>query len=200
MAPIMKGADRKKAEGREGVHVALLRGINVGGRNRLPMAVLAGFFRDAGCAGVRTYIQSGNVVFGASAALAGRITGLVAGRIADTLGLDVPVVTRPAAELRRIVKANPFGDRGVDPRPLHVVFLADVPSRARVARLDPDRSPPDVFVVRGRDIYLHCPNGMGKTRLTNAYFDSVLETTSTVRNWRTVLALADMVSEFSGRM
>ncbi|HZN92159.1 MAG TPA: hypothetical protein VFB81_05620, partial [Myxococcales bacterium] len=79
-----------------------------------------------------------------------------------------------------------------DPDTLHVVFLADPPPPAKVAALDPARSPPDEFQVRGREIYLRCPNGFGRTKLSNAYFDSKLGTISTVRNWRTVLTLAEM--------
>jgi uncharacterized protein (DUF1697 family) len=75
---------------------------------------------------------------------------------------------------------------------LHVLFLADQPGAAAVASLDPDRSPPDAFVVRGREIYLRCPNGVGTTKLTNAWFDSRLATISTGRNWRTVLKLFEL--------
>lgn len=75
---------------------------------------------------------------------------------------------------------------------LHVAFLAQVPDDLWVADLEPQRSPPDLFQVRGRDIFLHCPDGVARTKLTNAYFDSKLATTSTVRNWQTVTALLEM--------
>jgi uncharacterized protein (DUF1697 family) len=170
-------------------HVALLRGINLAGKNRLPMKDLAAIFTDAGCGSVTTYIQSGNVVFEAKAALARLLPALVEKAIADTFGYHVPVVTRTGAELRRIVGGNPFLRSGADPATLHVAFLDVAPGAARVKTLDPARSAPDAFTVRGRDIYLHCPNGFGRTKLTNAYFDSKLGTTSTVRNWNTVEAL-----------
>jgi uncharacterized protein (DUF1697 family) len=173
-------------------HVALLRGINLGGKNRLSMKDLAALFADAGCSSVATYIQSGNVVFRARAPLAQRIPTLIQEAIEDRFGLEVPVLTRTARELRKVVSENPFLRSGTDASTLHVVFLADRPSSAGVTSLDPDRSPPDCFQVRGREIYLHCPNGFGRSKLSNAYFDSKLGTTSTVRNWRTVQTLLEL--------
>ncbi len=177
--------------GRGGAHVALLRGVNVGGKNILPMRDLAAMFESCGCADVRTYIQSGNVLFTADAALAARVPALIAKAIAARFRLDVPIVTRTAAELAAIVANNPFLVAGADPKTLHVVFLRDQPSAARVSGLDPDRSPPDEFRVRGREIYLCCPNGVGRSKLTAPYFDSQLATTCTARNWNTVLVLAE---------
>jgi uncharacterized protein (DUF1697 family) len=174
------------------VHVALLRGINVGGKNRLPMAELTTFFERAGCRDVRTYIQSGNVVFRASAAVAAQVSAQVSRAIAKQLGLTVPVVLRTAAQLHAVTADNPFLREGQDPSRLHVAFLAQVPVAAARARLDPQRSPPDRFVLSGRDLYLFCPNGMARTRLTNDYLDRTLGTLSTVRNWNTLLALCEL--------
>ncbi len=171
------------------VHIALLRGINVGGKNSLQMKALVAMFADIGCTDVRTYIQSGNVVYRAGKSLAGRVPDLVARAIQKNTGLVVPVVTRTPDDLRDVVRHNPFLRAGADPSRLHVMFLADAPTKARIASLDPDRSPPDEFVVRGREIYLHTPDGMGKSKLTNAWFDAKLATTGTARNWRTLLAL-----------
>lgn len=180
--------DRKTVD----VHVALLRGINVGGKNRLPMSSLVSIFADAGCQDVRTYIQSGNVVYRAEEDLARRLPATVAKTIADRLGLTVPVITRSIDTLRTIESSNPYISSGKDLTKLHVAFLAERPDRAKVAELDPDRSTPDEFIVEGSEIFLFCPNGMARTRLTNAYFDSKLKTTSTVRNWKTVLTLLEL--------
>jgi uncharacterized protein (DUF1697 family) len=180
---------------KNGTFVALLRGINVGGNNKLPMKDLVGLFDRAGCARTRHYIQSGNVVFEAAPALAAKIPVVVQAAIEKGFGLRVPVVVRSEKELRAVVAANPFLDAGADPDALHVMFLADQPSKTAVAALDPDRSPPDRFVVKGREIYLACPNGVGRTKLTNAWFDTKLGTTSTSRNWRTVLKLVAMCDE-----
>jgi uncharacterized protein (DUF1697 family) len=172
--------------------VALLRGINVGGKNLLPMTDLARLFEAAGCAGVRTYIQSGNVLFTASRARAETLPGLIASGIAERFGHRVPVLLRTAAELGETIRQNPFLEAGAAEDWLHVMFLAKQPDAGRVATLDALRSPPDAFAVRGREIYLHCPNGMAKTKLTNAYFDSRLVTVSTARNWRTVRRLFEL--------
>jgi uncharacterized protein (DUF1697 family) len=173
-------------------HLALLRGINVGGKNSLPMKDLVRIFEAAGCVNVRTYIQSGNVIFEASKATH-QIGAAVTAAIEKRYGYQIPFVMRTLRELRETILENPFLDRGIDQKWLHVYFLAGVPSQACCASLDPNRSAPDAFEVRGREIYLHIPNGMGRTKLTNAYFDSKLSTTSTARNWATVLKLAELM-------
>jgi uncharacterized protein (DUF1697 family) len=173
-------------------HVALLRGINVGGKNILPMKELSRIFVEAGCSNVQTYIQSGNVVFSAPARLVARLPKLIEAQIAKLFSLRVPIVLRSAAQLGEVANNNPYLAAGAPEEMLHVVFLADMPSREAVAGLDSERSPGDSFVVRGQELYLKLPNGAGKSKLTNAYFDSRLKTVSTGRNWRTVLKLLEM--------
>jgi len=170
--------------------LALLRGINVGGKNKLPMRDLAGMFEDAGCANVRTFIQSGNVIFTATASVSKGLAGVVASKIAAQFGHKVPVILRTVQQLREVVSNNPFpGAEEI----LHVMFLADRPSPAKIAALDPNRSAPDSFIVRAQEIYLHLPNGVADSKLTNAWFDSKLGTVSTGRNWRTVTKLLEMM-------
>ena len=175
-------------------YVALLRGINVGGRNRLPMAELARSFEHAGCASVKTYIQSGNVVFVAAPAIALKARESVAAEVSARIGSDIPIVLRSVADLARVVEKNPFLAESQDTRALHVGFLADKPSQDRVSSLDPDRSPPDEFDVRGTEIYLRLPNGMSGTRFTASYVERVLATSATFRNWRTVETLLRMAT------
>jgi uncharacterized protein (DUF1697 family) len=175
-------------------HVALLRGINVGGKHIVPMKELAGIFEAAGASEVVTYIQSGNVVCAASAAVVKKLPGTLERAIEKRFGFGVPIVMRSAEELGEVVRRNPFLSKVPSVERLHVAFLAHEPSAGGVAALDPQRSPPDELVVRGREIYLNLPNGAGKTKLTNAYLDSTLGTTSTMRNWRTVLTLLDLAS------
>ena len=110
-------------------------------------------------------------------------------------GLSLPVVVRTRAQMRRIVMNNPFLKKGIDPSLLHVVFLADKPDRASIASLDATRSTGDSFVVQGDTIYLHLPNGVARSKLTAAYFDSTLHTISTQRNWRTATTLLAMMPE-----
>jgi uncharacterized protein (DUF1697 family) len=175
-----------------GVHVALLRGINMAGHKRLPMKDLADLFAAAGAREVRTYIQSGNVVFRAAPEAAERVAAAVERGMAERFGFTAPVVLRTAEALAAVAADNPFTTDGVDPTTLHVLFLADTPDAERVATLDPDRSPPDAFAVGAREVYLHLPNGAARSRLTPDYFDRRLGTTCTGRNWRTVLKLLEM--------
>jgi uncharacterized protein (DUF1697 family) len=175
-------------------HVALLRGINVGGKNLLPMKELAGIFATAGCTDVMTYIQSGNVVFCAEDKIAKGLGEAITKQVEKQFGLKVPVVLRSTAEMRAVIRGNPFLKAGAAEEMMHVSFLADRLSADLVAGLDAARSAPDEFVVVGRDIYMKLVTGGAKTKLTNAYFDSKLKTVSTMRNWRTVLKLAEMMA------
>ena len=151
-------------------------------------------FWKAGCDDVRTYIQSGNVLFRADPALAENIPSLISASILSDFGYRIPVVTRTASELQEVIRANPFAGAGVEADKLLVLFLANVPDHAHVEALDPNRSPGDEFAVLGREVFLHCPNGIARSKLTNSYFDSSLSTTSTARNWRTVRKLLEMVT------
>lgn len=155
------------------------------------MRDLAEIFADAGCADVRTYIQSGNVLFRSPRAVAQSVPARVTEQIAKRFGFRIPVVLRTAGQLAAAVHDNPLPD--IPQEMLHLYFLAGQPDPARVALLDPERSKPDAFVLRDREIYLHLPNGMARTKLTNAYFDSKLATVSTARNWRTVLKLLELM-------
>ena len=199
--PARKASPSASSSAPRATYVALLRGINVGGKNKLPMAELSAMFIGAGCAGVQTYIQSGNVVFEAPAAIADAVPGRIERAIADRFGYRIPVVMRTAGDLAAVVQDNPFLAGGLaggaDPATLHVVFLAGEPDAARLAALDPDRSPPDEMRARGRHLYLRCPEGFARTRITSAYLDATLATTTTVRNWRTVEKLAALASPAS---
>ncbi len=175
-------------------YVALLRGINVGGGNRLLKHELVETFAEEGCQDVSTYIQSGNVVFRAAPALVDGLSARITASIALSHGYQIPVVVRTAADFARIIHSNSFLAAGADPTKLHVGFLAETPDPARVATLDPDRSPPDAFEVGGDVIYLHFPNGVARSKLSNDYFDRTLGTVCTIRNWRTVCKLHEMAS------
>ena len=183
---------RAATEMTTGIHVALLRGINVGGKNKLLMRDLSAMFVEVGCEDVRTYIQSGNVVFRADPALARRVPDLIGEAMAARFGYRVPVLTRTGSELAAILGANPFLGRGAEVGQLHVGFLADQPEAAAVDALDPDRSPPDEFAVVGREVYSYCPQGIARTKLTTRYFESKLSVTMTARNWKTVLKLHEL--------
>lgn len=173
-------------------HVAWLRGINVGGKNSLPMATLVELCAAAGATDVRTYIQSGNVVARIPPRKLTRFATTLEAAIVDAVGFEAPVILRSVAALQAAVRDNPYLARGVSADQLHLGFVRDRPTAARVAALDHDRSPPDAFTVKGDHVYLHLPNGVGRSKLTNAYFDRALGTITTVRNWRTVLAVLEL--------
>jgi uncharacterized protein (DUF1697 family) len=182
----------KKARGAR-THVALLRGINLGPHNKLPMPELVELFEASGCTSVATYIQSGNVVFSASPAVAKKVAVSVSRAIAERFGHEVPLVIRTAAELAAAATKNPLLGPKVDTtRHTRGVPQREAQRKGR-GRARPKRSPPDVFVVQGSEIFLLLPNGVAPSKLTNAYFDSKLRVVSTIRNWRTVLTLAEML-------
>ncbi|MGA2590042.1 MAG: DUF1697 domain-containing protein [Bryobacteraceae bacterium] len=175
-------------------HVALLRGINVGGKNKLPMKDLVEMFGAAGCSGVQAFIQSGNVIFRPPSGAAARLPELITAQIAKRFGYRIPVQLRTLEQMGDVIRNNPFLQAGVAETELQVLFLADMPAPRGVQSLDPGRSSPDTFIVRGQEVYLRLPNGMGRTKLTNQYFDSKLGTTSTARNWRTVTKLFELMA------
>jgi uncharacterized protein (DUF1697 family) len=175
-------------------YVALLRGINVGGKNPLPMKALAEEFVAAGCEHVRTYIQSGNVIFSAPPGKdESALAQLLGARLAERLSYTAPLVLRTTEELRAAIANSPYLAMGAPEETLHLMFLTAEPDAARVEKLDPGRSPGDTFVLLGREIYLRLPNGMARTKLTNAYFDTKLGVTSTARNWRTTTKLLELM-------
>ena len=158
------------------------------------MDELSRMFEDIGCNCVRTYIQSGNVVFVAKPSLSQSVQEDLAATVSARVGTDIPIIFRSAAELSQVVEANPFAGESQDSRKLHVGFLADEPAASRVSSLDPERSPPDEFVVCGKEIYMRLPNGMAGTRFTTNYLERVLATRVTFRNWKTVLSLLKMAT------
>lgn len=188
----MRRAAKPTASTHDAPLVALLRGVNVGGNNKLAMRDLVAVFEALGCRDVRTYIQSGNVVARAPASAVDGLADAAAKALHDGFGLAVPVVLRTGDALAAAVADNPYLAAGAEPATVHVMFLRDAPTAAQLATLDPARSPGDAYTVRGRDVLLHCPNGLARTKLTNDYFDRRLATVSTVRNWKTVLTLLAM--------
>ena len=166
-------------------YAALVRGINVGGRSKVSMPDLRAVFEALGYEDVATYIQSGNVVFSG-----GKVdVAAIERRLADDVGVEASVLVRTAAELAAVASGNPFVKRKLDPATLHVTFLAKVP---RGATLDVPDGEPDELTVVGREVYLHCPNGYGRTKVNNAYIEKKLGLAATTRNWRSVLKLAEM--------
>jgi uncharacterized protein (DUF1697 family) len=172
--------------------VALLRAVNVSGKNRISMAELRRALGGSGLAGAETYLQSGNVVFDAEGDDPATHAATLREVIEREFGHDVPVLVLKAAELAHIAAANPFVVPGADEKSLHVTFLEEPAAKAAFGGLDLPAQGDEQAVLAGRVVYLHLPYGYGRTRLNNAYFERALKTSATTRNWRTVLALVEM--------
>lgn len=170
------------------VYVALLGGINVGGRT-LKMDALRATAERCGFQDVSTFIQSGNVLF-RSRLGAARVTAVLHDAILEDSGIDTRIATRTAAQMRAVVAANPFLDRSDDPTKVSVTFLFDGVTPT-LAALAPDVYAPDEVQVIGREAYLHTPNGMGKSTLVPAVMRK-LGLAGTTRNWRSTGKLADL--------
>ncbi len=170
-------------------HVALLRGVNVGGALSLPMRELEEAFKAAGATAAATVIQSGNVVFTSDRPEA--TCAAAAAAVQAKFGFRPPIVVRSARAWRAIVEANPFVGAAVAPEALHVACLAAAPSGSVAAGLDPRAFLPDQFVLVDADVYLKLPNGVANANLTNARLDRMFGGVSTMRNWRTVLRLLE---------
>ena len=171
--------------------IALLRGINVTGRKIVRMEQLRASFEALGFRKVQTYVQSGNVVF--EAARASGLAKKIEEKIADDFGFPVPVLLRTTGELATVIKRNPFlKDEDVDQSKLHVTFLSDDPPKTATALLQPLAADSERFQVIGREIYLYCPEGYGRTRLSNAAIEKKLSVGATTRNWKTTNALLAM--------
>lgn len=174
-------------------YVVLVRSVNVGGHNRLPMKDFARELAAAGLTEVQTYIQSGNAVVHAPAGQEGLVQQRVAAVLAAKFGLAVPVVVIRAADWSQLVQQNPFVDQGIDPKLLHVAVLQGPPRAG--AMLDPARSPGDAWHLQDRALYLHLPAGVSGSKLGIDYLERQLGTPVTLRNWATTLKLLAMLGE-----
>jgi uncharacterized protein (DUF1697 family) len=170
--------------------VALLRGINVGGRTLIRMAALRELIEALGFEDVETYIQSGNVIFDSPDADAKQVARRIEEAMERGHGLRPAVILRTPRDLGRIAKTSPFLAAGAPAAKLHVVFLDRAPAKSATTKLDPDRSPGDEWSLRGRDLYLHLPEGAGRSKLTLDYLERTLGVRGTQRSWKTVLELA----------
>ncbi len=171
--------------------VALLRGINVSGQKPVPMQRLREVFEGLKCLDVKTHVQSGNVVFRRVAD--GLPVQKIEKAIEEEFGFPVTVILRTEKEWRAVAKANPFKEKTAEASALYVTFLVEKPGAAVLKSLMPPAASPDQFCVHGREIYLHCPGGYGKTKLSNTFFERKLSVSATTRNWKTITALTALL-------
>ena len=170
--------------------ISMLRGINVSGQKKVGMKVLKELYEAMGFGQVRTYIQSGNVVFEYPDTDRSTLVSKIERGIEGRFGFEVPVVIRTKDELRRLITNSPFvGKEGTK---VHVTFLSAEPVKLATEEINVAKDEAEEFCISGREIYLFCPNGYGATKLSNAFLERKLKVSATTRNWRTVNTLLSM--------
>lgn len=179
-------------------YIALLRGINVSGQKPVPMQALKALFEAMDLQQVRTYIQSGNVVFRTEKAEPVLLAGKMEEKILEQFGFHVPVLVRRAGELQEALNRNPFLQQEVEKDKLHVTFLAEEPEPERSDKLAAGDYGADHYHISEREVFLFCPQGYGRTKLTNTFLENKLGRQATTRNLKTVQQLISLAEELSG--
>lgn len=174
--------------------IALLRGINVGGKNRLPMADLRSIAFDLGFTDAATYLQSGNLVLFDVKLDTGGVSAALRDAIRRVAGLDIPIITRTASDWADVVADNPFQNSTTDGTKLHVVFL-NQPATEPIRCFDAEPYHPEELSVTESEVYLLLPNGIGRSKLAAALARIDNADTGTTRNWNTVTALAELFAQ-----
>ncbi|HNR85491.1 MAG TPA: DUF1697 domain-containing protein, partial [Taishania sp.] len=177
-------------------YIAILRGINVSGQKIIKMDALRQLFENSGFSNVRTYIQSGNVLFSSEQTNTSELEQLIATQIEKEFGFQVPVLILTHLELQQIVENNPFlNDETKNPAFLHITFLASTPVEDAIDQLTIKKAEQEAFLLTQNALYLYCPNGYGNTKLTNNFIESKLKVQATTRNWKTTLELLKMAEK-----
>jgi uncharacterized protein (DUF1697 family) len=170
--------------------ISLLRGINVSGQNKLGMSELKASYESLGMANVVTYIQSGNVIFDCAKHDPVLLARLIETKKARSFGTSIRIFLRDRNRFKQIIESNPFlNQRNEDPEKLHVTFLSGSPPESVLNNLLLPAGIPDEFLVYDKEIYLFCPNGYGRTKISNSFFERKLGFNAMTRNWKTVMAL-----------
>ena len=174
-------------------YISLLHGINVGGQRRIRMEELRALYESLNFNNVRTYIQSGNVIFDSHKSSISGLTNTIETAIEQTFGFSVTTLIRKKKEFYNLIESNPFLDEcNGDITKLHVTFLSDTPSSSSVIEIKEVDYGSDQLFISGKEIHLYCPNGYGRTKLSNSFFERKLGMSATTRNWKTVTTLFDL--------
>ena len=177
-------------------YISILRGINVGGLRQIKMDPLKSLYEKLAFHDVETYIRSGNVLFSTVKKDTRELERLIEAEILRQFGFEVPVLVLSGEELEKVFRENPFlVKQNVDINCLHVTLLADRPEQKLIDDLSGFGSNGDEFVIVGKSVYLFCPNGYGRTKLTNTFFERKLKTRATTRNWKTIGKLLALSAE-----
>jgi uncharacterized protein (DUF1697 family) len=174
-------------------YIAMLRGINVSGHKVIKMELLRGSLTALGFSNVKTYVQSGNIIFDAPKDSPASLSRKIEQKILHDFGFPVPVFLRTSKEMQETIQRNPFLKiPSIDHSKLHVTFLSDMAPKTALEQLQPLVIKPEQFHITGRDIYLYCPNGYGRTKLSNSAIEKRLSIGATTRNWKTANTLLAM--------
>jgi len=174
-------------------YVALLRGINVSGKNLIKMTELVVHLSSLNYKEIKTYIQSGNIIFKSDAKEIITIKSEIHQLIFDKFGLKVPVLVKTAEEISTVFQNNPFiNSNNLDTNKMHVTFLSETPVKENIVKLVESKIESDEFILTEDIIFLYCGNGYGNTKLSNTFFESKLKVSATSRNWKTVGKLVEM--------
>ena len=180
------------------IYISLLRGVNLGAHNRMKMEDLRKSCAALGFEQIKTYVQSGNIVFKASKQSTSGLSEKIKEKILSDFKYTVPVITKTADEIEKALHNNPFlKEKGIDASKLHVSFLWEVPVLSALKKLETLPAKPDLFRHVGSEIYLYCPNGYGTSKLSNNILERVLSVGVTTRNWKTVNNLYAMAQAYS---
>lgn len=173
--------------------ISMLRGINVSGQKQIHMVDLRAAYEAIGLEKVRSYVQSGNILFSSTESDPARLGAQIQEQIERSFGFTTPVIIREAAEFQKVLTNNPFlNAHQADPASLHVTFLSAGPSESALGAIKNPSKDGDEFVLAGGEVYVYCPNGYGRTKLNNTFFEKKLGVSATTRNWKTVNALYQM--------
>lgn len=167
-------------------YIAILRGINVSGQKLIKMDTLRKMFEDMGFGNVVTYVQSGNIIFSANEEEPKIVAGKISGQINNTFGFDVPVIVLTINQLEEVINSNPFAeDSGKPLSYLYVTFLSSAPDYSVKSIIENKKQSDEEIHFSDHAIYLYCPTGYGKTKLTNNFLENKLKVVATTRNWHT---------------
>ena len=181
------------------VIISMLRGVNVGGHNKIKMEALRALYESLKLRDAQTYVQSGNVIFRTDERDIARLTKRIEDGIERKFGFRPDVILRTAAEMRDVVARNPFAKRrGIEPSKLLVSFLASDPGEEGREKIRQMKCDPEEMRIERRELYIYFPNGMGRSKLPWAGMDKMLKTPGTGRNWNSVTKMLEMAERLEG--
>jgi uncharacterized protein (DUF1697 family) len=174
-------------------YISMLRGINVSGQKKIKMDELKKLYESLDFKNVQTYLHSGNVIFECSDTNVAKLINKIERKIKNSFGFDVLVLIRTITEIQKLIENTPFVKK--DTSKLHVTFLSDTPTKSPINEINKIKDKSEEFFISGKEIYLFCPKGYGRTKLSNNFFERKLKLSATTRNWKTVNKLLEIAEQ-----